>query len=95
MLGDEKRISAAEFLEEYGQARHGGKRKRRHVVVDVREEHEFELGPKIAGSVNVPLSKILRHGGGAFDSLGLEAGEAMGVEGGISNQASHTRKEFS
>ncbi|KAK5064248.1 hypothetical protein LTR84_000081 [Exophiala bonariae] len=54
---------------------HIGKRKRgfksrpRGLVVDVREEHEVELGPKISGSVNVPLSRILRHGGKAFDDL--------------------------
>lgn len=56
---------------------HIGKRKRgsrlrsraQGLVVDVREEHEVELGPKVNGSVNIPLSRILRHGGKAFDDL--------------------------
>ena len=90
VLGEENRISAAEFLEKYAQVRRGqqsGKRKRRHVVVDVREEHEFELGAKVAGSVNVPLSRILRNGGGAFDGLGLGAEDeaGMSVKGGMND----------
>lgn len=58
---------------------HTGRRKRqsgprhrhgsRALVVDVREEHEVELGPKIRGSTNIPLSRILRHGAKAFDDL--------------------------
>lgn len=39
------------------------------IVVDVREEHEVELGAKVRGSVNIPISKILRSGGKAFNVL--------------------------
>jgi len=38
-------------------------------VVDVREPHEYELGAKVAGSVNIPLTQILRSGGAALDEL--------------------------
>ena len=83
VLGEENRIGAREFLELQGQqhheshgdggkrhiTRHGRHRRKRPVVVDVREEHEVELGPKLRGSVNIPLSRILRHGGRAFDEL--------------------------
>ncbi|KEF53774.1 uncharacterized protein A1O9_10175 [Exophiala aquamarina CBS 119918] len=81
VLGDENRIDAKEFLElpHYESAkrhrnRHGHEgianhRRKRPLVVDVREEHEVELGPKLKGSVNIPLSRILRHGGRAFDDL--------------------------
>lgn len=33
------------------------------VVIDVREPYEIEIGPKIKGSINIPLSKILRQDG--------------------------------
>jgi molybdopterin/thiamine biosynthesis adenylyltransferase/rhodanese-related sulfurtransferase len=84
VLGEENRIDAKEFLnlqhherEKRHRHRHnkrgGGHppdgRKKRPLVVDVREEHEVELGPKVKGSVNIPLSRILRHGGRAFDDL--------------------------
>ncbi|KAI1614105.1 molybdopterin biosynthesis protein MoeB [Exophiala viscosa] len=59
VLDDERRIDAADLLR-------GGKP---GLVVDVREEHEYELGTKVDGSVNIPISKILRLGGGAFDEL--------------------------
>lgn len=39
------------------------------VVVDVREEHEFELGTKVRGSINIPISRILRMGANAFEEL--------------------------
>lgn len=81
VLGDENRIDASEFLELQhhesakkqrnwcGRGRHASHRRKRPLVVDVREEHEVELGPKLQGSVNIPLSRILRHGGRAFDDL--------------------------
>ncbi|OCT46527.1 hypothetical protein CLCR_01841 [Cladophialophora carrionii] len=55
------------------------RRKRKAIVVDVREESEFELGPKVSGSVNIPLSRILRHGDAAFDQLGLDFGTSTGA----------------
>jgi len=88
VLGEEKRVNAADFLETHARRHHhhhGAKRKRRHIVVDVREEHEFELGPKVRDSVNIPLSRILRHGGGAFDELELHANS----DGGMLDQVSH------
>lgn len=40
------------------------------MVVDVREQHEVELGAKVPGSVNIPISKILRSDGAKlFDHL--------------------------
>ena len=60
VLGRERRVSAEEFLRRIG----GREDQKRPCVVDVREEIEYELGAKIEGSVNVPISKILRQGGG-------------------------------
>lgn len=88
VLGDDRRINATEFLETYprhGRRHHRGKRKRKHLVVDVREEHEFELGPKVRDSVNIPLSRILRHGGSAFDELELHTSP----DGGMLDPESH------
>ncbi|KAJ9602473.1 hypothetical protein H2200_013016 [Cladophialophora chaetospira] len=82
LLSEQSRIDAAAFLDKHAHKEHGHrgrKRKRKHVVVDVREEHEFELGPKIVGSVNIPLSKILKNGSGAFDEL---LAERKNVDGG-------------
>jgi rhodanese-related sulfurtransferase len=59
VLDDGKRVDAKAFL---ASGKHG-------LVVDVREEHEYELGTKVDGSVNIPISKILRLGRGAFDQL--------------------------
>jgi rhodanese-related sulfurtransferase len=52
-------------------------------VVDVREEVEWALGSRIKGSVNVPISKILRFGGGETKSQSQEGtggGEPEEVE---------------
>jgi molybdopterin/thiamine biosynthesis adenylyltransferase/rhodanese-related sulfurtransferase len=115
LLGEENRIDAREFLQEHARQHHGHhhrhhggerekkRRKRKHIVVDVREEHEFELGSKVSGSVNIPLSKILRHGDTAFDQLQLELepglgsstgfaaqpGPGIGPDGGTVDQESH------
>ncbi|ETI28803.1 hypothetical protein G647_01255 [Cladophialophora carrionii CBS 160.54] len=104
LLGEENRINASEFLEEHARRQHRGhghhgetradegtrtrKRKRKAIVVDVREEHEFELGPKVGGSVNIPLSRILRHGDAAFDQLGIDFGTSTGIShpGGMVDQ---------
>ncbi|KAK5273028.1 glycerol-3-phosphate dehydrogenase [Exophiala xenobiotica] len=82
LLDDERRIGAREFLEQLDSpdstsssswmARKTGRG--RPIVVDVREEHEYELGAKVPGSVNIPISRILRAGGGGggggvFDRL--------------------------
>ncbi|RMD42184.1 hypothetical protein DV735_g2929, partial [Chaetothyriales sp. CBS 134920] len=40
-----------------------GDNSRAPLIVDVREEIEFEIGAKVKGSVNIPISRILRDGG--------------------------------
>lgn len=93
LLGDERRIEAPEFLTAHSASEQVGKgRKRpRGIVVDVREEHEYELGAKVRGSVNIPISRILRHGGGAFDGLDLRVGpgEESCPGGGMIDQETH------
>jgi adenylyltransferase and sulfurtransferase len=89
LLADECRIEAKEFLTKYVHdeaQQNTKKRKRNPIVVDVREEHEYELGVKVTGSVNIPISKILRNGGGAFDEL---AGLGTGPDGGMLDPESH------
>ncbi|EXJ79006.1 hypothetical protein A1O3_08507 [Capronia epimyces CBS 606.96] len=77
VLGEERRIGAKEFLETQTNPEHNllGEEfeslREKGIVIDVREEHEYELGAKVAGSLNIPLSRILRLGGSAFDELGL------------------------
>jgi adenylyltransferase and sulfurtransferase len=44
--------------------------KRQPVMVDVREEVEYALGAKVEGSVNIPISRILRHGYRSTDGDG-------------------------
>ena len=59
LLGKEQRIGAGEFV---SRAEEGC------VVVDVREEYEFEIGMKVKGSVNVPISRILRDAKRAYEA---------------------------
>lgn len=56
LLGPEERISANVFH------RKMQNEDERHeaLIIDVREEHEVELGPKVRGSINIPMSRILR-----------------------------------
>jgi adenylyltransferase and sulfurtransferase len=67
VLGEGNRVPAAQFLKsmerEEAQDWLVGRDRERPLVVDVREEAEFALGPKVRGSINVPISRILRHGG--------------------------------
>lgn len=56
VLGAEERMDAREFFEAQAE------KKGRGVVVDVRERHEVEIGAKVDGSVNIPISRILREG---------------------------------
>jgi adenylyltransferase and sulfurtransferase len=65
ILGKGERVSAREFLKLLG----GGEEGRAPIVVDVREENEVELGPKISGSLNIPFSRILRHGVGVGEDV--------------------------
>ncbi|EHY51858.1 molybdopterin biosynthesis protein MoeB [Exophiala dermatitidis NIH/UT8656] len=65
VLDEENRVEAKQFLQEIEET--DGRRP--SMVIDVREEHEFELGAKVLGSVNIPISRILRLGGAAFDVL--------------------------
>lgn len=64
ILKSGERMSAQEFLHltarEAGTENH--QRVKRPVIVDTREPHEVEMGPKIGGSINIPLTKILRQG---------------------------------
>lgn len=66
LLHKDQRIDAAVLME-----------KQNPVVVDVREEIEYALGPKIEGSINIPISRILRHGSEAMDEVSevLEASQ--------------------
>ncbi|EXJ96437.1 hypothetical protein A1O1_01563 [Capronia coronata CBS 617.96] len=79
LLDDERRVGAKEFLEtlttpsENPTENDLEREEQKRIVIDVREEHEYELGTKVAGSINMPISRILRLGGGAFDELGLGA----------------------
>lgn len=70
VLDEGMRVDAKDFL---AGEKHG-------LVVDVREEHEYELGTKVDGSVNIPISKILRSGGGAFDELERLRNERAGPD---------------
>ncbi len=62
VLGHDKRVGADEFLRRLG----GTKRLK---VVDVREENEFVLGPKVRGAVQIPFSRISRDAEDAFNRL--------------------------
>ena len=64
LLGRENRLDAAQFLKD-----RANNSARRGIVVDVREETEFELGPKVKGSINIPISRILRRGEEIFDEM--------------------------
>jgi adenylyltransferase and sulfurtransferase len=85
LLEREHRVAASQFIEamerEDARDQIGRWGRERPLVVDVREEAEFALGAKVKGSVNLPLSKILRRGGSRTeknDDIGqlLGAGEA-------------------
>ena len=59
VLGQENRIGARQFLD----LMHGVEVGRKEpLVIDIREEAEYALGAKVKGSINVPISKILRYG---------------------------------
>ena len=49
-------------------------------VVDVREEIEYELGPKVEGSINIPLTRIMRDAEGAFSVLSREDPATAGMD---------------
>lgn len=68
LLRSDERVLASDFLTRLNEVSAIDRRESkcdwsRLVVVDVREAHETELGPKIHGSINIPLSKILRQDG--------------------------------
>lgn len=74
------RVSAEEFVERMRREEEKeGTETERAVVVDVRETVEFELGAKVKGSVNIPISRILRHGWESGHSGG--DGEKGGIKG--------------
>ena len=74
VLGNEKRVRADEFLRRLEGTRGA-------TVVDVREENEFALGPKVRGAVNVPFSSILRDAENAFHALKDQEAEDGTTEG--------------
>lgn len=69
VLKEGERMKATEFL-----SRMESKEGR---VVDVREENEFALGTKVKGSVNVPLSRIMRDPVEAFGTILQEDAQAQ------------------
>ncbi|KAF7513984.1 hypothetical protein GJ744_006598 [Endocarpon pusillum] len=96
VLGVGRRVSAGEFAERMrldggGGDGDDGLEGRRPVVVDVREEVEYELGAKVRNSIHLPISRILRSGYGLADDqdgnmqdllgLRLPEGEAAEEEG--------------
>ncbi|KAK5952634.1 glycerol-3-phosphate dehydrogenase [Knufia fluminis] len=71
LLDKEQRVDAAEFLSvmgSKGRTPEVDREKQRHkwrnvLVVDTRELHEVEMGPKVEVGVNIPISRILRPNG--------------------------------
>ncbi|KIV95074.1 hypothetical protein PV10_02773 [Exophiala mesophila] len=66
VLKDENRIDARMFLDLMSretEKREEKEEEKEVLVIDVREKHEVELGAKLRGSVNLPMSKILRFDG--------------------------------
>lgn len=90
LLDEKRRVGAREFLEQLSSSS-TSRKTGRPIVVDVREEHEFDLGAKVSGSVNIPISRILRAGGGgAFDRLRGLAGMEHKVEGKLDEEGKET-----
>jgi len=83
LLEKEQRVDAAEFLHTMASSSrtpevHGAKDQRRWhnaVVVDTREPHEVEMGPKLGLGINIPISRILRPEGVADVAKALVEGE--------------------
>lgn len=71
LLDKEQRVDAAQFLRNMasnarvpeGNGVTGQRRWFNAVLVDTREPHEVEMGPKLSTAVNIPISKILRPDG--------------------------------
>ncbi|RMZ85900.1 hypothetical protein DV736_g6548, partial [Chaetothyriales sp. CBS 134916] len=78
LLTSEQRMSASEFIKmmESEEGTGAAAPTRNALVVDVREETEFEMGTKVKGSVNIPISKILRDEAKSFkDAMRLQEEE--------------------
>ena len=58
LLREDERVNANDFI-----------KIDKPTVVDVREEIEYALGAKIDGSINIPISKIVRHSRGTNDEV--------------------------
>lgn len=52
LLGEKDRVSAEAFMQALSR-----NIDEKPIIVDVREEYEIELGPKLQGSINIPISK--------------------------------------
>ncbi|ERF71346.1 hypothetical protein EPUS_03501 [Endocarpon pusillum Z07020] len=79
-----RRVSAGEFAERMrldgeGGGGDGGLEGKRPVVVDVREEVEYELGAKVRNSIHIPISRILRSGYGLVDDQDGSMEDLLGL----------------
>jgi len=65
ILGEDERISAKDFLSGLTGDTETKKENKwtNPIIIDTREPQEVDMGPKIGGSVNVPLTRILRKNG--------------------------------
>ena len=72
LLTKDKRVGARDFLT--------GLQRANAKVIDVREEIEYELGPKVEGSINIPIAKIMRDAQGAFSTLWREDQATNGID---------------
>ena len=83
VLTDEERVEACDFIEVMGKLEQEGNTdtvRVKPVVIDVREVVEYDMGPKLPGSFNVPISEILRRRDRAMglDAV-LETGSSQGT----------------
>lgn len=56
LLSDDERITAEGFTKRIRSTNEQA------IVVDVRDKPEFDMGPTVKGSINIPISKVLRKG---------------------------------
>lgn len=62
LLDQKHRITAAAFIKQMTQHSHHSSTSTM-CIVDTRESHEIEIGPQLHGSLNIPLSRIIRANG--------------------------------
>ncbi|KKY26444.1 putative molybdenum cofactor biosynthetic protein [Phaeomoniella chlamydospora] len=84
ILKDEERIDAKSFLcdildhhdEEQEQETNPKPTTPNPLIIDVRESHEYALGPKIKSSINIPISTILRTTSSSSSSFSFSSSSA-------------------